>query len=500
MKWQPAHIPFTATPGPTGEAASIQSDQPAAFLSLYLTDDLLSGIVQETNRYAAEVISSLPDRPHSRVNVWQDVTLPELKTFLGLLFLTGLIWKPQLEEYWIEDEVLVTPYFSKVMSRNRFQIILRFIHFSHAANTGTDRLYKVRSVLDYIVGRFQELYHPEQNISIDEGSLLWRGRLSFRVFNPMKPIRYSILSYILSESKSGYCYSLRPYCGQYSSLADTVTALLGALKDKGHHLYMDNYYNSVVLCTKLLELNTHICGTLRPCRGPPAEVKNATLASLGDGGKVALHNGKVLTMAWSDRRLIRMVTSIHHDEMKDVKVWRKRLGQITVPKPRCVDDYNHLMKGVDRLDQNISYYPFTRKSSKWTTKFVFYLMQVSLFNAFIVYKKRNPGGSVKNMKAFILSVVKAWTTPTRDTRTPRGDPLSRFAAARPGRHCALVKIPPTAKKALPTRVCRFCTTIKGGPRSETRYRCSVCLVPLHKKCFPQYHAEVDTDNQTSARL
>ena len=31
---------------------------------------------------------------------------------------------------------------------------------------------------------------PSQNVSIDEGTLLWRGRLSFRVDNPQKPVRY----------------------------------------------------------------------------------------------------------------------------------------------------------------------------------------------------------------------------------------------------------------------------------------------------------------------
>ena len=42
--WVPKEIPFTATPGPRGAAADIQSDDPVDFVELYLTDELLLSI------------------------------------------------------------------------------------------------------------------------------------------------------------------------------------------------------------------------------------------------------------------------------------------------------------------------------------------------------------------------------------------------------------------------------------------------------------------------
>ena len=181
--WEPEEFPFTATPGPINAAAELQSDQPVDFFSLFVTDELLDHIVHQTNIYAKESIARLPFLPHSRANKWQDVTREELKSFFGLYFLTGLLWKPHLELYWSTEEITSTPYFSKVMSRNRFQNILRFLHFSDKVDKN-DRLHKIRPVFESLIQKFQDLYQPAQKISIDEGTLLFRGRLSFRVFSP----------------------------------------------------------------------------------------------------------------------------------------------------------------------------------------------------------------------------------------------------------------------------------------------------------------------------
>ncbi len=156
-----------------------------------------------------------------------------------------------------------------------------------------DRMFKVRPVLDCLVNKFKELYQPNVNISTDEGTLLFRGRLSFRVYNPSKPIRYGIKSYILCDSETGYCYAMKPYCGEQVALADTVVNLLGDLAGYSYRLYMDNFYNSVTLCHRLLTLKTHVCGTLRKSRGEPPAIHS----DLGIGDRIMLHNKSVMTLA-----------------------------------------------------------------------------------------------------------------------------------------------------------------------------------------------------------
>jgi hypothetical protein len=73
----------------------------------------------------------------SQFQTWTPVTVSELKAFLGLVFVTGIIDKPTLNIYWSEDPVFETPIFSKTMVRNRFESILSFLHFSDSSRYDT---------------------------------------------------------------------------------------------------------------------------------------------------------------------------------------------------------------------------------------------------------------------------------------------------------------------------------------------------------------------------
>jgi len=66
-----------------------------------------------------------------------------------------------------------------------------------------------------------------------------------------------------------------------------------------------------------------------------------------------------------------------------------------ISKLVCIFDYNKNMSGVDLLVQMmISYYPFTRKTLKWTKKIFYYFMEISANNAFVLYKVKSIQGSL----------------------------------------------------------------------------------------------------------
>ena len=66
------------------------------------------------------------------------------------------------------------------MTRNGFQKILRFLSFADNSNydandPGRDKLFKVRDIVEFLVDRFNTVYMPSENISIDEELLLYKG-------------------------------------------------------------------------------------------------------------------------------------------------------------------------------------------------------------------------------------------------------------------------------------------------------------------------------------
>ena len=98
--------------------------------------------------------------------------------------------------------------------------------------------------------------------------VLWRGCLIFHQYIPGKRHKYGVKLYMLYEH-IGYVWNVLENCGKMDSLSGfshagtVVLKLMKKLLDRGHALYLDNFYTSVPLAEVLLNRKTLICGTLR---------------------------------------------------------------------------------------------------------------------------------------------------------------------------------------------------------------------------------------------
>ena len=84
-------------------------------------------------------------------------------------FYNGFGKKACIEDYWSTDRVIVTPIFNSTMPRDRFELLLRFWHFSdNESAVDGDRSSKLRKICNALLERFQALDIPGKKISIDE--------------------------------------------------------------------------------------------------------------------------------------------------------------------------------------------------------------------------------------------------------------------------------------------------------------------------------------------
>ena len=257
-----------------------------------------------------------------------------------------------------------------------------------------DRLIVVRPVLEYIRDRCKTLIVPSKNLSLDEGMMPYKGRLSIKVYNPKKPKKYGVKFFFVTESNTGYDIDFSIYSGVFSTLRDTVFGLVDRFRNQGYHLFMDNYYNSVSLAQELCDEGIHVIGTLRLVRGAPA-----VLQRLGQNPQQVKrgefqwrHKGAVFVICWKGVRLVPMITTTHEAIAEDVVERRKTRRQgrvtyeeVTVQRPTVIGHYNRHMGGVDLFDQLVQYYPFTRRTRRWTHKLVKYLLQLAIQNAYVLY-------------------------------------------------------------------------------------------------------------------
>ena len=494
VPWSDADLPrtneeFEGFPGPNVFPEETQCVED--IVELFIGKDLFEHISSETNKYYDQNCHRRKIGKKSAKFV--SVTATELRKWFGLAILMGIVKKAKIDDYWSTNPLIETPIFRKTMTRNRFRQTLSYLHFSNNNDKpdNAGRLFKVQPIIDYFSKKFEENFGLGQNISIDEGMIPWRGRLNFKVYNPSKIIKYGILIRMLCDSNTGYISSFQIYSGTGQPLAKTVMELLKSSYGKWHHLYMDNYYNSVELAKILLQKKVRVCGTIRKNRGFPEKLNSAKLDMFE-----ACHRreGDVLAQLWraSKTKMVRMVSTIHNATLIDTKK-KCRKTNCPIKKPESILDYNKYMKGVDRADQYLSYYPIYRKTIKWSKKVCMYLFNCALFNAFRTFQHFQTEHKSLRFYDFLLKVSESWV---KDQVTAPEQNLDVATTSRASQHKAidrlscdlrqhqLVLISETNKRK--RRMCHVCA--KQKKRRPTNLMCKSCGVALHVgDCFASYH-------------
>ena len=266
---------------------------------------------------------------------------------------------------------------------------------------------------------FHLKYRPGKCLSFDEGCCGFHGRVKFLTHNKNKPQKWAIKLFEVADAENGFLCGFDVYCGKNetscannSNVLDpectqttrTVIGLLDnvQLLDKGHFVYLDNFYNSYQLNLELLSRYTFVCGTLRKNRkGNPKAVVNAKLKR---GEAVYRRNGNVLCVKWCEKkRSVTMMSTIHSAVYVEVK--KRNGGNTKVKKPLALFDYTQRMGGVDKSDQFMNYYNGVRRSLKWTTKLAIHLFSMCVTNAYILYTKYGDKTEKIDHEEYILKVA-----------------------------------------------------------------------------------------------
>lgn len=221
--------PFEGSPGVKIIPSSRESVKD--IVNLFIGDDLIEHLVRESNRYHYQVIEKY--RIISKTKKWTDITVSEMKKFFGQIVLMGQVKKDVLYDYRSTDPTIETPFFSKVMGRNRFLQIMQSWHFCNNDNISPNshRLTKIQPVVDYLKKKFNDVYKPYQQLSLDECIIPWRGRLAIKTYNPAKITKYGILVRVLSEARTGYVSNFCMYAGDGKKLEDTVLSVIKPYKN-----------------------------------------------------------------------------------------------------------------------------------------------------------------------------------------------------------------------------------------------------------------------------
>ena len=366
---------------------------------------------------------------------------------------------------------------------------------------------KIAAVLDYLSERFLEVYSPGRELSADESTVPFKGRVSFRCYNAKKPTKWGLRIYDIADASTGYMLAAIPYFGKGTVEAlghsdkPFMSRIILALTEKvlektgdtGYHVFTDRLYTSTSLAKELGKKGVHFTGTIQTNRqGLPQEMRNGKVVLRKGDMKSFIKNNRYHLLSWRDKRTVTLLSTYYNNSRRVHRRNRKGTNDEVISKPEIVEKYTEHMGGVDKHDHLVSSYRFLQKSLKWWKKLFFFLLEFSVINSFILFNlfRREKGlPSVKHRiyRKFLIQELVGNNrnkNAKRRGRPSTGDEQERLS----GTPHFLGKF-----EGRRSRQCLVCSDRNGpGGRRETVFFCSTCSrhPALHPtECFKIYHTK-----------
>lgn len=388
------HLPFDS---PCGPVHSLPPGSNALeYFKILFSDAFCEIIRNNTNKYA-DFIAKMKGKVDAG---WTPIeSTQEIWGYIAIQFIMSIVKMPRLTDYWSSNPILGNEMVKKIMTRDRFFKIKKYFHVSDRENEKNsaeeDYSYgqKLEPLTTLLKANFLKSFHPYKEVSIDEALLKFKGRLGIVQYMPLKPAKRGLKFWMLCTSNFGYTLNFELYCGKKDGMKrsenglghDVVIHMAKSLQNPGHEIYFDRFFTSIPLMLNLMKMGHYSCGTLMNNRKHlPLDITKSKLKEQSDS-KVSQCKDQpnLLCTTWMDKKQIYMLST--NSENDSTKVKRRKGSEKTeVNCPLTFAKYNQHMGGVDLADQRRKYYTASRKSKKWWTYVLSFLLDTAVSNAYIL--------------------------------------------------------------------------------------------------------------------
>ena len=115
---------------------------------------------------------------------------------------------------------------------------------------------------------------------------------------------------------------------------------------------------------------------------------------------------------WKDNKVVTVASALYGQQpiRKAKRYIKDKGGRVDIDQPNSIAEYNKTMVGVDRMDQNISYYMISIRNKKWWWPLFYFCIDLAVSNAYQLYQTQplQPGQKILDLLGFIREVVNAY--------------------------------------------------------------------------------------------
>lgn len=411
------------------------------------------------------------------------LTLEQLESFIAICYARGAYGAKNIPVNELWSKTWGIHFFSKVMPRDRFKEIMKFLRFDHRSERSLrlqqDKFALISDVWKKFIENCLSCYKPGENVTVDEQLFSTKVRCRFLQYIANKPDKFGIKFWLCVDVDSKFVLNGFPYLGkdesrpQNQSLGESVVMrLVEPFANAGRNVTTDNFFTSLSLANNLLAKRTTIVGTLnRARREVPPSVKSLHMTLFET--KILKCNTCTLTIYQGKRnKNVLLLSTLHENVDIDANHPKK--------KPETVIFYNATKYGVDVADQMAKKYSVKAASRRWPVQVFFNILDLAGINSFILYKKMS-GTNIKR-RNFILNLASelsgkveieprpSETDPLPEESTPSTSRSSQNPEIRKRRECYIQKC-----KNKTNKLCDTCKKpLRGSCNKNKMLKCKNC--------------------------
>lgn len=376
-----AHNVFLAQVGVPRRISNIATSPYDAWKE-FVDEKMLRAVVKHTVDYAR----SCGD--HNFV-----LSVNDAESFIAIQYCRGLYGKSHPAHFlWNKEHGI--PLFSKIMSRDRYLEILKYLRFDNKSarvrvGPSADKFAPIRELFDLFVNNCETKYTPSFSLTVDEQLLPLKSRCGFITFMPNKPDKYGLKFWVLAEVDTKYVVRVTPYLGAQEKfsrgnvpLAEAVVMdLVQPIKGKGYNVCTDNFFTSLPLAKKLCENKISLVGTMRKNRRELcSQMTEPTKGGLYSSFFCWYSGCNALFVRYQAKakKTVCLLSTMHNSAS---------VSDGTKQKPDVILFYNKNKVGVDSYDQMNRYYSTHSASRRWPMAVWSNILDTAAINARVVYMK-----------------------------------------------------------------------------------------------------------------
>ena len=392
----------------------IYANDAYGIFSLFFTKEVLGIIVQDTNKYGSR-------RSKDLKAPWKDMSVAELREFLGILIYRSLFPSPHHQDYWNLD--MMKPIHTGLMytmGRNRFLQLEANLHMSDPDIEG-NIFSKLKPVNTMLQDTCKTLWKPSSSLAVDECMSRFTGRAKEKLTIVSKPIPTGIKGWVIADD-GFFCSWVWHAKGDGPQGIGTIPKPLGRNKTaavvwyllntlpKGprgtYGVTLDNLFTSTKLYSFLSDNGFGARGTARTNAGIHQELLDHKKSDKNDiipwGIKHLkwVADGKITQLGWKDSCYCLFMSNMDsgvntvmtkrrrpNETATCAKTARKPFGdqaEKILPRPALTYHYNMEMNQIDRGDQMRAYYPIQQRQLKGWKSIFYTIINIVVVNSFLI--------------------------------------------------------------------------------------------------------------------